>query len=238
MAQPFLAATDVCFKPWDWLSVACYRDYIAICSEFPLYTISSAIFGGGAGERRIFTNWRVPLHYRCDQPAADAESFLKRRGLDTAVSVAMLTAADLRLASVREIIAEQFRLFCCVTAGTSNAVRTDNRLPAFAETQPGTINCLLMIDARVAEPALINAVVTATEAKCAALQDLNVTDGHGRTATGTSTDAIAVACSQRSAFAQTHLYAGPASLLGNAVGKVVYEAVYEAVSAYKEKKTP
>ncbi len=76
---------------------------------------------------------------------------------------------------------------------------------------------------------MVNTVITVTEAKAAALQELDVKDGEGRVATGTTTDAVMIASTQRRREGYVHAYAGAASPLGQAVGQAVREAVREAV---------
>lgn len=78
---------------------------------------------------------------------------------------------------------------------------------------------------------LINALMTATEAKAAALQDYGLRDSdNGLIATGTSTDAIILGVSGSSAYGAIHEYAGTATELGAAIGRLVYDTVYESVT--------
>ena len=79
--------------------------------------------------------------------------------------------------------------------------------------------------------AMVNAVITATEAKAAALQDLGIVDPlHNAAATGTTTDAIVIAVSQSDRYGVRHAYAGSATTIGSAIGKAVYDTVYEAAA--------
>jgi len=81
---------------------------------------------------------------------------------------------------------------------------------------------------------MAGALVTATEAKAAALQDLEVTDPGGNVATGTSTDAVVIARIRRMG-GPVHLYAGTVSPFGRAVARAVYDAVAEAVLRERER---
>jgi iron complex transport system ATP-binding protein len=120
-------------------------------------------------------------------------------------------------------------LAALVTAGVGNAVRAGNAgISDDDRWRPGTINTILLVDGHVTESAMAGALVTATEAKAAALQDLEVTDPQGNVATGTSTDAVVIARLHR-AGGPIHLYAGTVSPLGIAVARAVYDAVAEAV---------
>ena len=107
-------------------------------------------------------------------------------------------------------------------------------LPADDRWRPGTINIILLVDGNVTESAMAGALVTATEAKAAALQDLEVTDPGGNVATGTSTDAVVIARIRRMG-GPVHLYAGTVSPFGRAVARAVYDAVAEAVLRERER---
>ena len=70
---------------------------------------------------------------------------------------------------------------------------------------------------------MIEAVITATEAKTAALQNLGIkSPASGTPATGTGTDAIAVACGHGSIKVQ---YCGKHVIFGEILAKLVIEAL-------------
>jgi adenosylcobinamide hydrolase len=120
-----------------------------------------------------------------------------------------------------------------VTVGLNNRARagvTENP----AALYPGTINTIVVADAALSEAAMIGAVITATEAKAAALQDLGVTDPFsGKSATGTTTDAVIIGATMRGVRCE---YAGTATRLGYLVGRTVYEAVFASGSRYLEQR--
>lgn len=94
---------------------------------------------------------------------------------------------------------------------------------------PGTINIFLFINANLDPGALTRAVVTATEAKTAALQELMAVSLYSEDlATGSGTDSIIAICNEES---PTTLYnAGKHVLLGEMIGQSVKEAVKEALA--------
>jgi len=84
-----------------------------------------------------------------------------------------------------------------VTAGLSNARRAGDPAECrdFGEAPQtaGTINTIIITNARLADAAMVEAVLTATEAKTAVLQQLGARSlSSGKLATGTGTDAIAI----------------------------------------------
>ncbi len=93
----------------------------------------------------------------------------------------------------------------------------------------GTINTILCISRELTPGALVRSIVTATEAKTAALWELNVNSRYSDgLATGTGTDQIAVACKKEDAMALSG--AGKHTKLGELVGLAVKQAVTEALA--------
>lgn len=95
--------------------------------------------------------------------------------------------------------------------------------------RPGTINIILLIDGNLTDAAMVNAVITATEAKTRALFKTKVILPDGEPITGTTTDAIVVACT---GGGDTLRYAGTATSLGYLIGITVYKAVLRGVKTY------
>lgn len=94
---------------------------------------------------------------------------------------------------------------------------------------PGTINSMIFINQPLTPGAITRVIMTATEAKSAALQELGVNSRYSDgLATGTGTDQIAVAALEREGYALTS--AGKHSKLGELIGKAVLRAVKETLS--------
>lgn len=70
----------------------------------------------------------------------------------------------------------------------------DERAEKGGGLEPGTINAMIFINRELLPGAMVTAVLTATEAKTAALQELEIPSRYSEgLATGTGTDQIAVA---------------------------------------------
>jgi hypothetical protein len=114
-----------------------------------------------------------------------------------------------------------------VTAGVrSNAVRMSRDKGRFVE--PGTINVILLTNRKLTPRAMTRAIVTATEAKSAALMDLDVRSSYSariHQATGTGTDNIIVVQGTGSRADLT----GGHSKLGELMARAVYGGVRSAV---------
>lgn len=106
------------------------------------------------------------------------------------------------------------------------------RLEPAQPTKAGTINIILLVAGNLTRGAMVNAVMTATEAKARALFDLKVRCPDGQLATGTTSDAIVIACTGRGA---PHHYAGTATHLGAMIGRTVYASVRQGVVGYRQR---
>ncbi|MFF2888202.1 adenosylcobinamide amidohydrolase [Paenibacillus sp. NPDC057967] len=236
MTQPFRNDTRYASRCWNGLAAELKEDRIEVRLPHICYTLSSAIWPGGFSMADGFVNWKVPLDYRCDDPVSDFKHRCGDWGFRPNSTVGFLTAAKLTHASVTEMTGDRFRLLCITTVGTRNAARAGLKRETYSAYAPGTINTILLLDARMTESAMVNAVITATEAKTAALQRLDIREAaNGQSATGTTTDAIAIGASQSAEWGDAvHAYAGAATTIGCAIGEAVYETVLEAGATQHE----
>jgi len=238
MVQPFRGGGSTRYQSsmWPELDIRFATDHVSIATGAISYqTLSNAPYRGGWGSGSRFINWKVPLSYDCSDPSSMMRAELSQWSYDPATVVGLQTAAHITHMSFAEETGDEFKLLVCSSAGTGNAARAGLHRETFSAYTPGTINIMILIDGKMTYEAMVNAVISATEAKSAALADLEVRDrSHDRVATGTSTDAVLVAVSQSDRYAYTHRYAGAATTIGNAIGRLVYETVHEAVRTQGE----
>jgi len=197
-------------------------EVLVVHSQQPLTVLSSAAVGGGIVRVRYLLNRHVHHDYNCMNPAADLVAFARRQGIREAF-VGQMTAVSLQKARVVTRRAEPLTVAAVVTAGISNA--TTPGLSAPVPPGPGTINMILLIDACLTPAAMVHAVITATEVKTQVLMARGVRTPEGYAATGTSTDAIAVASTARGTPVA---YAGPVTPVGWLIGCCVRTALEEA----------
>lgn len=203
---------------------------LCIASDTALRTLISSIWGGGFQTSYFIINRQVPKSYMSDDPGREMGDFLSRMGYPAEHSVGMLTAAWVDHAGHETMALDDLTVSAWVTVGLSNAARAGDIVDV-DRLYPGTINSIVLVDGWMTDAAMVNAVITATEAKTALLQELRIPAGpDGRHATGTTTDAIVVAATQRGASRYT--YAGTATRLGYLIGRTVYEAGRQAAVAY------
>ncbi len=181
----------------------------------PQLCVASAPFGGGIGLRPWVINAQVPTDYTRTDPEAHI------RELADALAcadngVGMLTAASVRNA----VDASDDGIEVCATVGL--------RLPTWAAApqevatpwRPGTINVFARLSVRLSPAALVNAVMTVTEAKVQALVEAGVPG------TGTATDAVCVACAPDGV---AEPFAGPRSRVGAPLARAVHAAIAQGI---------
>ncbi|WP_399881217.1 adenosylcobinamide amidohydrolase [Streptomyces sp. BBFR51] len=183
--------------------------------------VSSAVLGGGLGERAWVLNAQVAHGYRRTDPARHLAGLARTYGAH-GPGVGLMTAADVSaFARARDGGAE-----AVATVGIS--VRGWAASPeegATGAAPPGTINIVAALPVALSDAALVNAVMTATEAKVQALLDA------GLDCSGTPTDAVCVAARAPGDGADTHSFAGPRSEWGARLARAVHRAVRAALPA-------
>ena len=148
----------------------------------------------------------------------------------------LCTAASMENVSIQTKVYEDFTVTAIVTAGIEhNGGRAGD--PAlwhehgdtFDPAGPGTINILLHIDANLTPGAMARSLVTCTEAKAAAIQELQApSHSSNGIATGSGTDGVIVVSNPQSPARLTN--AGKNTKLGEYIGVTVKAAVKEALA--------
>lgn len=214
----------------------------------PHRILSSAVRGGGIVQSRYIVNHQVPAnpreghtlhrsrHQQWSNPAKWLGQVAKNLGIPDKGFVGLMTAVSLnKLVRVRAgcggIWVESF-----VTVGITNAVRAGERPRDThrAHGVRGTINIILVTNARLSHAALVGAIQVAVESKTAALFDRHIPSWTGRSgATGTGTDSIVLASAPKPG---PYLrYSGTHTAFGALIGRVVYRAVTTGLSRCRGK---
>ncbi|MEA1948223.1 MAG: adenosylcobinamide amidohydrolase [Thermodesulfobacteriota bacterium] len=139
----------------------------------------------------------------------------------------LYTGADMDNLAIKREKFRNMEVCALVTAGVkSNAVRMSRYEGRFYE--PGTINIILLPNMKLTPRAMTRAIIGATEAKTAALMDLDIRSSYSsrlHQATGTGTDNIIVVRGTGTEIDN----AGGHSKLGKLIAKAVYQGVREAI---------
>jgi adenosylcobinamide hydrolase len=177
--------------------------------------VATAAVGGGMSEPRWLVNAQVQHGYRRIDLARHGEQIAMALTL-TGSGVVMFTAVDVRR---RETVTVD-GVTVTATVGVSDPVWAAAPADASAsEPAPvaGTINVVVRLPAGVTPAAMVNLVVTVTEAKCQALADAHVPG------TGTPSDAVAIICPRDDPAPD--LFGGPRSTLGRPTALAAYQAI-------------
>jgi adenosylcobinamide hydrolase len=184
----------------------------------PVRALSTAVLGGGLGMRYWAINAEVAIDYGRADPAGHAATIADELGLPPGTGVGMLTAAPvLDVASNHD-----GGVRCDATVGVSIPTWAASEDAADDPWVPGTINLVCHVPAPLCDAALVNAVVTATEAKSQALLE------RGVPGTGTASDAVLVCCLPGG----SERYGGPRSSWGARLARAVRAAVAEGTGRY------
>lgn len=195
--------------------------------------ISSAPLGGGVGSARWVLNAQVGGAYARTDPAVHLRELAASYGLE-GPGVGMLTAApvsrtvrrDDEGVSVSATVGLRVPTWAASPAGKPDPelapVHLDGTPPA--APAPGTVNIVVAVPVQLSDAALVNAVVTATEAKTQALLEA------GYSCTGTASDAVCVAAA--TGGGATEPFAGPRSTWGARIARAVHAAVHAGAVDY------
>jgi adenosylcobinamide hydrolase len=193
----------------------------------PFAFYSSGILGAGVGRTHTFYNRFVHKDYCCDDPVTEYRQYLRKYELTCENVVGLMTAVYLKECVIYTYQYDDLIISSIITAGVGNAVDiTSDELTPFPAS-PGTINMFFFIDGCLSEAAFLQVFIAATEAKTKTLASLNVRDSNTNSvATGTSTDSICVAASQKGT---RYEYAGSMTALGQGIAKLVKVSLRDAL---------
>jgi len=140
----------------------------------------------------------------------------------------LLTGADMENLAVVTKKYQDIEIYALVTAGVkSNAMRLSKDTGFYYK--PGTINMIILSNRKLSPKAMARALITATEAKTAALWDMDIRSSYAPLeypATGTGTDNIIVVQGDSgSIIDQT----GGHTKAGELIAKAVYDAVQQSI---------
>ncbi len=218
----------------DETFISVSEEFIVLTTPFALRTMSSGVMGSGTGWHQTFVNRHVNKDYNCSDHRKEMASFLKSKGFEPSETVGMMTAVVLEDVVYKRYVQDDFSIFVMVTAGVGNAIDVSKSEMHTLERIPGTINTWIFVNGELTEEAYIQSIMTATEAKVKAMNDLKIIDEvTGTVATGTSTDSILIAAAQTGEVLE---FAGTITPLGKLISKAVYQCTTEAIQKSNSRK--
>lgn len=180
-----------------------FRDMPVAVIEFDdiVEVMSSCIYNGGSRTCDTIAIMQVPSDYMNDEPVTDITEMIGSLGLPKE-TVCFMTAAEVE--HVFTHASEEYGgniTMAYTTAGLANQVIAGDEITDWEKRSKiadkrhqalikhaGTINIIGIASEPLTDNAKINAVITMTEAKTAAMHDLGFRE------TGTTSDAVAIVC--------------------------------------------
>jgi adenosylcobinamide amidohydrolase len=150
--------------------------------------------------------------------------------IDSAYSTGLTTLARMKNVSIVTKSFKSLEVVALTTAGVrTNAVRAGDPAAYYEENgRFGTINTIILINAHLEYETLLDAFMTATEAKTVALNDLKIPSQYSNGyATGTGTDGLCIFSNLESDNTLTN--AGKHSKLGELIADAVCKSVKKAI---------
>lgn len=204
------------------------ENVLAVFCDNALKTVSSAFYCGGHKQVKTVLNVGVPEGYNDLSLHIDPLELIASSAAKVGVTkdyLAMVTAAKIQNFSLVTQKLDDFSVSVAATAGCKHGESAGEQIDV--KEICGTINIIVFINAKPSDSCMVAALITATEAKSAALRDLDVRSFYnGEPATGSITDSVTIASLDQG---KAIVLAGPASKLGKAIGYCTRRAVTEAL---------
>jgi adenosylcobinamide amidohydrolase len=201
---------------------------LAVICDNALMTVSSAFYNGGHKQVKAVLNVGVPEGYNDRSLHLDPLTLITSSAAKLGFTkdyLAMVTAAKIENYCLITKKTDDFSVSVAATAGCKHGESSGEEMDV--QEIHGTINVIVLIDGMPTESCMVASIITATEAKSAALRDLDIRSLYtGDSATGSITDSVTIASTN---IGKTISYGGPASKLGKLVGRCTRKAVTEAL---------
>ncbi len=150
--------------------------------------------------------------------------------IDSSYTTGLITLAEMKNVAIVTESFKDLEVVAITTAGVrTNAVRASDPASFYEENGKfGTINTIILINANLGYETLLEAFMTATEAKTVALNDLKIPSQYSNGyATGTGTDGLCIFSNLESD--NVLINAGKHSKLGELIGMAVCQSVKKAI---------
>jgi adenosylcobinamide amidohydrolase len=239
-------------KCQDWVEIHREEKIIIVRMLEPCASISTCRFGGGFRD-----DLTIACNHQCCEPRDHLDAFMDSKIIDDPEAyhksicdyynlpsdrTAILeTAANMNNAAIETLQFRDLEVAAVCTGGVECNSMAAGDPSSVYETQggfevvndkdaphAGTINLMLFVNQTLTTAALIDCVMTATEAKAAVMRELGIYSRYSDSmATGTGTDQILVASRSRSRLALSS--GGKHTKLGELVGLACLKALRETL---------
>lgn len=211
-------------QPFPSVQVTINSQSVTLTTSSIWYALASALLGGGFTDFQSLFIYHVHKDYDHPEPWQHLKEIARNEQLPLP-TIGLLTAASLERTQLLCLGEGEIQVCALVTAGVSNATSAGLTPPAIL-AQANTINIIMLVNRALSAAAMVNAVITVTEAKTDTLNRLGIKTPQGEIASGTSTDTVVIA---HNGEGQPLPYAGPATAVGWLMAKAVRLALTQAL---------
>lgn len=215
--------------------------YLAISFQEERRSLSTAIFGGGFKSINHAVNQKLDFFYPTPEqfPGGSVSEYLRLslidHGYDPRKSSSLLTAAKMEWHSHKTFSYNGLLIDAVTTGGVEKTAARAGSDPLYEESDGtfspvGTINIIITVNGCLPEWTMVRSLISMTEGKTAALQDLGIADVNtGAVATGTCTDGLTLICNP---CGPVYTDAGTFSALGALLSRAAYQTVFHCLQTY------
>lgn len=225
------------FKTSSLDEVYYLKDSIFVKFNSKRNTISNSILNGGINnDLKYLFNHHLSQETLDYLENHDLKEYLIKHcsdlNFDSKLSCGLVTLALMKNLSIVTKKHNNLEVTAITTAGVRvNAVRAGDDSSYWEENgefHGGTINTILLINSKLSQSTLVEAFMTASEAKTVALDSLKIPSQFSNGfATGTGTDGLTIASNLDSSNLLTN--AGKHSKLGELIAKSIIESIHVAI---------
>ncbi len=209
-------------------------EYKSVVLSFAGTQDIASTFDGSLSGIKGVANTYIPMHASLGQMAYGVsgakEAIKKNVGFSSSGFTTLMTGADMDNLSIQKRSYKDLEVTALVTAGVrGNAQRASQDEGSYYSH--GTINVIVLTNRTLTPQAMLRTIITATEAKTAALLDMDIRStysGLKNGATGTGTDNVLVVRGN----GPVEEYAGGHTNTGELIARAVHAGVTEAI--YKQ----
>lgn len=209
---------------------------IVFNSKREIQCISNAAVNGGRIKAHSIVNHHVKLNFEYTNLENIFEPIKNKYNLYEP-TIGLLTAVKMSEAVFFNEKIDNINFTSLITAGFSNSIApfdcdgVNNDYNYEKNYTPGTINIIIIFDCKLTEYALVNLVITLTEAKTLLLSKYNIKTPNNNQATGTSTDTITIGYVGNSPLIK---WSGYSTKFGQCVGTTIYSCLEKAIIKWRD----
>lgn len=216
-------------------------DECIICT-FPKerMALSTSLYNGGYISVEGVFNHKLPMFVKseCDLPGGSLDNYMaevaRSRGLNPRFATGLITSAKMSSIGYYQCNHEGVVVEVVATAGVKGNAARAGEPACYVELSDGsfrplggTINIIVLIGANLLPGTMAKCLITVTEAKTAALEELAVTSCYSTgLATGTGTDGAIIVANP---YLPTLTDAGTHSKLGEMIATAVKQSVQQSL---------